>query len=180
MKRHINFQTGFTLIEILVSIAIIGLLASVIISMTSQARIRGRDTKRKADLAQLQKALEIYYNTNFSYPTTGNTWYAATGSCGGSFGYTGASGYIPNLAPTYVAILPADPKPSTAACSGFNYRSNGSDYKIISNSVSGAGGPESFPSAGQPFYDPARPTTGIMITNNTSNTSTCPSASTCW
>ena len=175
-----NTQKGFTLIELLVVIAIIGLLSSVVVTMIGQGRIKARDAKRKGDLVQLQKALELYYNTNSSYPSTSNTWYAATGSCGGSFGYTGATGYIPNLAPTFVGYLPADPAPTSAACSGYNYRSDGTYYKIISNSVSGAGGPETFPSSGQPFYDAARPTTGWMITNSSANTSTCPSATTCW
>ncbi len=175
-----NNQKGFTLIELLVVIAIIGVMTSVVMTMVSQGRIKARDSKRKGELAQLQKALEIYYNTNSSYPTTNDTWYAATGSCGGSFGYSGATGYIPNLAPTFVGYLPADPAPSTAACSGYNYRSDGTNYKIISNSVSNAGGPETFPSAGEAFYDPARPTTAWMVTNNNSATSVCPSATTCW
>lgn len=87
-----NNQKGFTLIELLVVIAIIGVMTSVVMTMVSQGRIKARDSKRKGELAQLQKALEIYYNTNSSYPTTNDTWYAATGSCGGSFGYSGATG----------------------------------------------------------------------------------------
>lgn len=173
-------QKGFTLIELLVTIAIVGLLSSVLVTMVGQGRVKAREAKRKADLVQLQKALELYFNNNSIYPATGGVWYAATGGCGGSYTYTGATGYIPNLSPTFVGVLPADPSPTTSACSGYNYRSNGTSYKIISNSVSGAGGPESFPALGEAFYDSARPTTGIMITNNTATTSTCPSATTCW
>ncbi len=179
MRNNKN-QTGFTLIELLVVIAIVGLISSVLMTMVGQGRIKARDAKRKADLVQLQKGLEIYFNTNSTYPSTSGNWYAATGGCGGSYGYTGATGYIPNLAPTFVGVLPGDPQPTSAACSGYNYRSDGTNYKIISNSVSGAGGPETFPTSTQPFYDPARPTTGWMITNSVGATSTCPSATTCW
>ena len=170
MTKDIKNQSGFKLIELLVVIAIVGLLSSVLVTMVGQGRVKARDAKRKADLVQLQKALELYFNVNSNYPDTSNTWYAATGGCGGSFGYSGATGYIPNLAPTFVGILPADPKPTATACSGYNYRSNGTSYKIISNSVSGDGGPESFPASGEPFYDAARPTTGISVTNNSSVT----------
>lgn len=168
-----NNQSGFTLIEILIVVAIVGMLATVVFTSLSQARAKARDSKRKEDLVQLQKALEIYYNTNNGYPNTNDTWWGATGSCGGSHGYSGATGYIPGLAPNFVGQLPADPLPSTGTCSGYNYRSDatGTSYKIISNSVSGAGGPESFPASGEAFYDPARPTSGIMVTNNSGVTS---------
>ncbi len=62
--------TGFTLIELLVVIAIIGLLASVVLISLNGARKKARDTKRKADLAQIQKALELYYNTYGGYPSS--------------------------------------------------------------------------------------------------------------
>lgn len=171
--RNTKSQQGFTLIEMLVVIAIVGVLAGVVMTMVSQARVKARDAKRRNDLVQIQKGLELYYTTNNNgFPNTNDTWYAATGSCGGSFGYSGPTGYVPDLAPNYISFLPADPKPSVAACSGFNYRSDGVNYKVISNSVSGAGGPETFPSSGEAFYDPARPTTGIMVTNNPSATAT--------
>src|SRR6478672_11103466 len=150
-------QSGFTLIELLVVMAIVGLLSSTILLSLNQSRAKSRDTKRKGDLAQLQKALELYYNTNNSYPVQASmSGYSATG-CTGSFGLTGASGYIPSLAPTFVGSLPADPKPLPSACSGYEYKSDGINYKIIStnNSTTVGGGPETLPSVGEAFYDPA-------------------------
>lgn len=179
--KNSNNQAGFTLIEMLVVIAVIGFLSSVVIASVSIARVKSRDVKRKSDLSQMQKALELYYNSNNAYPCTGTgtapnncssgvAWHAATGSCGGTYGYTGSSGYIPDIAPTFLSVLPADPKPSTTACSGYNYRSDGTNYKIISNSVGGLGGPENISGSSDPFYDPARTNTAWMITNN--NTAT--------
>lgn len=68
-KFATNLQ-GFTLIELLVVISIIGLLASVILVSLSEARVKARDLRRRTDIAQLQKAIEMYYQDNGVYPTT--------------------------------------------------------------------------------------------------------------
>ncbi len=59
---------GFTLIELLVVSAIIALLASIVITNLADAQARSRDTKRVADLQQIQKALELYYTNTGSIP----------------------------------------------------------------------------------------------------------------
>src|SRR3990167_4751352 len=52
-------KRGFTLIELLVVIAIIGILATFVIASFSSAQGRGRDSRRKADLDAVKKALEL-------------------------------------------------------------------------------------------------------------------------
>ncbi len=59
---------GFTLIELLVVSAIIALLASIVITNLADAQARSRDTKRVADLQQIQKALELYYTNTGGIP----------------------------------------------------------------------------------------------------------------
>jgi len=63
-------KRGFTLVEILVVIAIIGILASIVLASLSTARAKGRDAKRVSDLKEVQLALELYYDSNGSYPLT--------------------------------------------------------------------------------------------------------------
>jgi general secretion pathway protein G len=64
-----NKNKGFTLIEMLVVIAVIGLLAALILVGLSSFRVRGRDTRRVADVKEVQNGLELYYMKNGSYPT---------------------------------------------------------------------------------------------------------------
>ncbi len=68
-KTKNNKQTGFTLLELLVVIGIIGLLASIIVINLTGARKRARDTKRIADVRTLQTSMEDYYGKNGKYPT---------------------------------------------------------------------------------------------------------------
>ena len=62
-------KKAFTLIELLVVIAIVGILATLAIIALQQARSRARDSKRVADMKQIQTALELFFNENNRYPT---------------------------------------------------------------------------------------------------------------
>lgn len=59
---------GFTLVEILVVVAIVGLLSSVFVIGLGGVRARGRDARRVADVKQVQNAIELYYAKCGYYP----------------------------------------------------------------------------------------------------------------
>lgn len=59
---------GFTLIEVLITMIIIGLLSVMGISNYMNSFKSGRDARRKSDLKTIQTALENYYQDNNSYP----------------------------------------------------------------------------------------------------------------
>jgi len=97
MKK--NYRRGFTLIELLVVIAIIGILAAIVLVSLNSARSKARDTRRAADLAQIQLALEMYADSNNSaYPIGDADCTTATPLVG--------------LAPLYMPNVPVDPSNS--------------------------------------------------------------------
>jgi len=84
-------KRGFTLIELLVVIAIIAVLTSVIMTNIYSSRGKARDAKRISDIAQIQLALEQYFNKAGSYPASDG-------------------GLVPTiLVPLYISVLPTDP-----------------------------------------------------------------------
>lgn len=70
VKQHAR-SNGFTLLELLTVIAIIGILITVATASYSFAQKKARDSRRQGDLKAIQNALELYYSENSSsYPTS--------------------------------------------------------------------------------------------------------------
>lgn len=68
-------QTGFTIIELLIVIAIIAILAGLVLNNFQGAQAKARDTQRVTDVNNIHTKLEEYYGDNNGYP---NTFTAAT------------------------------------------------------------------------------------------------------
>jgi len=95
---------GFTLIELLVVIAIIGTLSALFLPNFMSARERARDSQRKSDLRQIQKAIELYKQdqVDSSVPVqlpAKNTCWSSEANCTGNI---------------YMNKFPADPNRSAA------------------------------------------------------------------
>lgn len=69
-KNILNTVRGFTLMELLIAIAIIGVLAVIGVSSSSSYLSSARDSRRKTDLENIRTALESYRSNNSSYPPT--------------------------------------------------------------------------------------------------------------
>lgn len=67
---------GFTLVELLIVIAVIGVLAAVILAVINplEQLARGRDTGRKGLVRDLASSVQRYFTTNSAYPTADATW----------------------------------------------------------------------------------------------------------
>jgi general secretion pathway protein G len=110
-----NKQKGFTLIELLVVIAIIGLLSTLAVVALNSARQKSRDSKRVADIKQIQTALELYYADNNGYPAMASATEIGLAStrtlCGTGTFSSSCSGT------TYMGLVPAKASPNDGSCS---------------------------------------------------------------
>ena len=70
VSRALRASRGFTLIEIMVVVVIIGLLAAVIVPNVVSKVDEARVTRAKADIAAIESALTIFRLDNSKYPTT--------------------------------------------------------------------------------------------------------------
>jgi prepilin-type N-terminal cleavage/methylation domain-containing protein len=63
---------GFTIIELLVVIVVIGLLAALVLNSFQGVQGRARDTERRTDVNAIATQLEVYYQDNGRYPDVGS------------------------------------------------------------------------------------------------------------
>ncbi|MFM2357893.1 MAG: hypothetical protein RJA61_630 [Candidatus Parcubacteria bacterium] len=66
-------KKAFTLIELLLVIAIIGILSSITLAALNATRDKSKDAKIKAELAQLNASAELYFDSNGHYGTETNS-----------------------------------------------------------------------------------------------------------
>jgi len=108
MKSRKN--KGFTLIELLVVVAIIGILATIVLVSLSTARQKARDSRRVADIRQIQLALEVLLDSGTSYPTT-----------------------LAGLVPVYMTTVPQDPATQADYWYAHLPQTNPTRYHLLAN-----------------------------------------------
>lgn len=116
---HMKHSRGFTLVELLITISIIGILSSITYYSVGNIRQIARDSKRLADMKQMQTALEFYFNQTNGYPlppaqfqnntmTIGDPAHSIL--CGVSQGFVAAVGVCENAkAPLIMVQVPQSP-----------------------------------------------------------------------
>lgn len=132
-KKQSHNRRGFTLIELMVVVSVIAVLSTVGLVTYTNAQKNSRDAKRKADLGQIQSALELYYNINGRYPKTpddgggfGNSWNGSTDSDPDQWWITDNGGTGIKLNETYINLMPKDPINDGSKPLVYIYKSNSS------------------------------------------------------
>ena len=71
MKFNVKKQgSGFTIVELLIVIVVIGILAALVIVQFTNIQARARDTERKSDIRAVQSKVAEYYALNGKYPVS--------------------------------------------------------------------------------------------------------------
>ena len=121
IKNRFSKQAGFTLLEVLLVVGIIGILAGIVIFAINPNKQLGdtRNSQRKADVNTILSAVYQYAIDNGAIPATITT--TATAVC-----KTGATcGALIDLSVLtasgkYLVAMPSDPSTSTATSTGYN------------------------------------------------------------
>jgi prepilin-type N-terminal cleavage/methylation domain-containing protein len=132
-------RRGFTLLEVMVTISIIAILASIIYMSFGEARENARNKALTVELKEVQLALETYRAQTGSFPlpaapcqvTDAGELYATDNTC--------STPYISNLVPEFISALPSSADSGNDNCN-IEYRTDttGSWFKLIAiNCLSG-------------------------------------------
>lgn len=131
MMGKSNKPTGFTIVELLIVIVVIGILASITIVAYGGIQARARDSQRQSDVESITKALELYYLDNGHYPPgSGSTVINVSWSTTGDASWPA----LATALKPYLGQMPVDPvsTPGSSILGGTGY-----NYAYFANSAGG-------------------------------------------
>lgn len=125
-QGHFQFsiKKGFTLLELLVVISIIGILIAMGTVSYTTAQKKGRDSRRKSDLKAIQNAMEECYSLTSSYPVI-DISSATSITCGGE---------------TPMSSVPRDPKGGSCSYHGTSTATSYTFWADLEQSANGCNG----------------------------------------
>jgi prepilin-type N-terminal cleavage/methylation domain-containing protein len=144
MLKNRKLQKGFTIVELLIVIVVIGILAALVLNTFAGVQQRGRDTERQTDINAIATQLEAYYANNSAYPSIvqlqSADWIqanlkgvdlgafkspqdSAANSIAGTASTTKYGYNVVPLAPTSCNTAAATPTSTLGTCTGFTLTS---------------------------------------------------------
>ncbi len=121
-----RLKPGFTILEVLIVIAIFGLLATLAVLSLNSARARVRDAQRLSDVGTISAALSRHWLEKATYPLSAGVSLGAPGS---NTEVLSAGGFEPRSRaqpPIYLERLPTGPNVSEF----YRYKGNANGYSI--------------------------------------------------
>jgi len=119
-------KPGFTLLEALVVILIVGILAAIAIFSLSITRASNRDAKRVSDVSVVRAALTQFWLQKAAYPQNSGVDLGRPGSGADSLSLNGFSSADQAAAPIFLQALPTGPK----AGEYYRYHGSASGYSL--------------------------------------------------
>jgi len=132
-KTSLGREGGFTIVELLIVITVIGILAAIVIVTYSGVQERARNANRQSDVKTVQKIVELYKVENGMYPVTTNNpqanWHAADvrtdSNCSNG---SSQPDWIPNISQQLPQSISSSGVDGLRGC--YLYVSDGNEYVI--------------------------------------------------
>jgi len=130
---YMNRKHGFTLIELMIVMAILAILMAIGAGVFTTSMKKGRDNTRKANLSAMTKALELYYSDKGKYPVGVSGVIKGCGTdtvrtvCAVNTPFQDSTPINPTI---YMAQLPTDP---VSSLKYYYVSANGSQFQIYAH-----------------------------------------------